>query len=162
MSKLKMVFGFIWAAVAVLAIPAVFMANNSLAEKLVRVSAMKISPLYTGGEVFKAIDNKDYTTIIHEPVFVCLAGETGRGFIQIVWRRKNEKPLPRKIIENINIDGGLKINFIFEFDAESQSVSFKQSSDAVIGLLKVYTLKNGFAVRIGLKKERPVTAVNKI
>lgn len=150
MIKIKNFIGFLWAALVLLAIPAVFIFSDKLAAKLVDASAMKISPIYTGGEVFKTIENKGYQTIINKPVFACLAGETKKGFIQVAWRA-GEK-LPAALEENIDINGDNKPEFTITFDTASKKAAIKNDTGKAAYIIKVYTLKTGFAVRAGFKK----------
>jgi len=150
MNTIKTFMGFIWAVIIVIAIPAVFMNSESLTQKLVHASAMKISPVYTGGEVLKTIENKDYTTIIHKPVFACLIGETKKGFIQVVWRAKG--PLPPVIEEPVDFDGDAKNDFTVKLDTASKQAVLISDGGAAKKILKVYKLKTGFAVRVFLKK----------
>ncbi|HOT74743.1 MAG TPA: hypothetical protein PK467_03075 [Candidatus Wallbacteria bacterium] len=150
MNTIKTFMGFVWAIVIVIAIPAVFMKSESLTQKLVHASAMKISPVYTGGDILKTIENKDYTTIIHKPVFACLMGETKKGFIQVVWRARG--PLPAVIEEAVDFDGDAKNDFTLKLDTASKTASFSPEGGAAKKILKVYKLKTGFAVRVVLKK----------
>ncbi len=150
MSKIKTILGFLWAAAVVILIPAGFMASDGLAKKLVYASDMKITPMYTGGEVAKTIENKDYTTIIHKPVFACLVGESRKGFIQVVWRTKGA--LPAVLEEKFDIDGDEKTDFTLKFNTAAKSASFDPQNGAATKIIKIYSLKSGFAVRVGLKK----------
>ncbi|EKD69253.1 MAG: hypothetical protein ACD_47C00193G0005 [uncultured bacterium] len=151
MTKIKTVLGFIWAVAVVILIPAGFMSSESLAKKMVHASGMKISPMYTGGEVAKTIENKDYTTIIHKPVFACLIGESQKGFVQVVWRAKGA--LPAMIEEKIDIDGDEKPDFTLKFDTAAKTASFDPQNGVATKIIKIYNLKAGAAVRVGLKKQ---------
>ena len=150
MIKLKTLIGFLWAALVLLAIPTVFISSDKLAVKLVNASAMKISPICTGGEVFKTIKNKGYETIINKPVFACIAGETKKGFIQVAWRACEK--LPAVLEENIDINGDNKPEFSITFDTASKKAAIKNDTGTAAYIIKVYTLKTGFAVRAGFKK----------
>lgn len=151
MNKIKTILGFLWAAAVVILIPAGFMASDGLAKKLVYASGMKITPMYTGGEVAKTIENKDYTTIIHKPVFACLVGESQKGFVQVVWRAKGA--LPAMLEEKIDIDGDEKPDFTLKFDTAAKTASFDPQNGAATKIMKIYNLKSGFAVRVALKKQ---------
>jgi hypothetical protein len=148
--KIKTLTGFVWAVLVILAIPAVFMSNNKLAEKLVHASGMKISPVFTGGEINDTIENKGYETIINKPVFACLAGETKKGFIQVEWRAKDK--LPPAIEEKIDINGDKIPEFTITFDTASKKAAIINDTGTAAYIIKVYTLKTGFAVRAGFKK----------
>jgi len=150
MAKIKTVMGFLWSAIILVALPLVFISSDNLARKLVYASGMKISPVYTGGDVAKTIEHADYTSIIHKPVFACLAGETQKGFVQIVWRTKTK--LPVTLVEKIDIDGDEKEDFTITFDTSSGKASFNPPDGAARKVMKVYSLKTGMAVRVAIKK----------
>lgn len=142
--------GYLWAAAAVVAIPAAFMANEGLAKKLVDVTGMKISPVYTGGDVERRTENPGYTTVIHKPVFACLIGESKTGFVQVDWQAKDK--LPPTLSESVDLDGDRKADFTVTLDTAARSASISPQGGIAKGVLKVYTLKNGFTVRVILKR----------
>jgi hypothetical protein len=80
-AKMKAFLGYFTAA---LMVPVVFislMGMGPLAEGLVKVTGVVISPWYTGGEVARTVAHGAYELRIHRPVFDWLIGEQREGFV---------------------------------------------------------------------------------
>lgn len=153
MKRIKKYLAYGWAMAAVPILLATFMGNNILARKLVNFTGLKVSPLYTGGEVSQTIKHEGYETLIHQPVFDGLLCERRNGFVQIGWKAGEDK-LPELIDEAIDFDGDGKNDFRIKLNTTTNTGQLEGYSSEVVSLGKVLVLKNERIVRVWLKKER--------
>ena len=57
------------------------------------------------------------------------------------------------IEEKIDIDGDEKPDFTLKFDTAAKTASFDPQNGVATKIIKIYNLKAGAAVRVGLKKQ---------
>lgn len=150
MNRLKSILGHTWAILALPIILATFMGLDFWAKSLAKVTDVKISPWFSGGEIIRTLVHENYMTMLHRPVFDGLFGERKVGFIQINWVPLSED-LPPVINEEIDIEGDGKSDFRIQLNTLTNSVSFMDHSDRIIGIEAVYNLDRERAVRFRLR-----------
>lgn len=109
MKILKYLFGLISAFLCIFIVLAIFVANDTLSERLARLPFMKVDPIYTGGEVR---DYREYldscatgmTIAIHEAVFSSLTGRAEYGYTQVDFIPAEDAELPSSISETLDLD----------------------------------------------------------
>jgi hypothetical protein len=153
MKRIKKYLAYGWAMAAVPILLATFMGMNGLAKKLVDFTGLKVSPLYTGGEVSQTIKHEGYETLIHQPVFSGLLCERKNGFVQIGWKAGEDK-LPELIDEAIDFDGDGKNDFRIRLNTTTNTGQLESYSSGVVSLGEVLVLKNERIVRVSLRKEQ--------
>ena len=152
MKRFRKFLAYGWALMAVPILLATFIGMNFWAEKLVGFTGLKVSPLYTGGEVVQTIRHEGYETLIHQPVFDGLLCERKNGFVQIGWKASGDK-LPELIDEAIDFDRDGKDDFRINLDTITNTGQLEGYSSGVVSLREVLVLKNERIVRISLKKD---------
>jgi len=150
MKTLKSTVGYAGAIAAFFIVLATFFGSDYFSRKLASVSGVVISPRMTGGEIVKTIDHGAYKTSIHRPVFDALIGESKAGFVQIRWEPFGG--LPPLIEEKIDYSGQQKEDFLITLDTKTGKASLMPYSHSVVSIEEVYKLKDGWAVRVHLKK----------
>jgi hypothetical protein len=80
---------------------------------IVEAMNLKISPLYSGGELAFVIEREGHCIEVFRPVFPALIGEGSQGFVQMVWTPRNT--LPAEVHETIdfNRDGIIDMDIAF-------------------------------------------------
>jgi hypothetical protein len=149
MIKLKAFLGYIAAVLALFVVLATFIGNDFLAKKFIDVTSLKVSPLYTGGEVYKTLSFKDSQIRIHKPVFQGLFSDRSEGFVEVDYESKNA---PDIISQNIDFDDDGKDDFSIKYDVKNDKSEFKSLNRNAVSLKGVYKIKSGYAIRINLKK----------
>jgi len=152
MKRLKKFLAYGWALMAMPILLASFMGMNSLGKKLVSFTGLKVSPLYTGGEVAQTIKHEGYETLIHQPVFDGLVCERKDGFVQIGWKATGDK-LPESIDELIDFDRDGKSDFRIKLNTITNQGQMEAQSSGVVALGRILVLKNERIVRVSLKKD---------
>ena len=150
MKYLKAILGYTVAVVTIFLAIVVFVANTELRRALMSTTGLSITPIYTGGEIVKTIDHGGYRTDIHEAVFAGLISERKKGFVQIDWVKKIK--IPEEIVESIDFDNDNQMDFTINYDTVKNEASIDTNSPKVIGLEGVYRRKNGFTIRVSVKK----------
>lgn len=130
---------------------ATFIGNNVWAKKLVDFTGLKVSPLYTGGEVAQTIGHEGYETLIHQPVFNGLLCERKDGFVQIGWKATRDK-LPELIDEAIDFDRDGKDDFRIKLNTTTNQGQLEAYNSGVVTLGEILVLENERIVRVSLKK----------
>ena len=151
MKKFKSLLGYVWAAAAFLIVLATFYGNNYFSRLLASATGITVSPWYSGGEIMKTVDHGNYKTFIHRPVFDCLTGQKKEGFIQINWSPAGG--LPPVMKEGIDYDGDGREDFIVVLTTASGDAALASAAPNVRGIEKSYSLRNGWAVRVLLKRQ---------
>jgi hypothetical protein len=151
MSKLKSFSGYTWAVAAIIIALATFFGYDHFNRMLAALTGVTINPRYSGGEVMKTIDHGDYKTAMHFPVFDALIGQTKEGFIQINWGPA--AALPQVISEGIDYNADGKDDFVVTLDTATGKTMLTKNSSAVLDIGESYRLRNGWAVRILLKRQ---------
>jgi hypothetical protein len=149
-SKIKSVLGYMVAALMLPAVVVTLIGMGSLAETLVGITGMVISPWYTGGEVARTIQHEGYETRIHRPVFDAIIGERREGFMQVVWTPKSA--LPETLIEDIDINEDGQPDFQVTLHPKTKTAEWRPYGDQAYGMEGPYEIGEGMGVRIKLKK----------
>ncbi len=152
MKLIKKFLAYGWALMAVPILLATFMGMNLWAQKLVGFTGLKVSPIYTGGEVARTIRHEGYETLIHQPVFDGLLCERKNGFVQIGWKATEGK-LPELIDEAIDFDGDEKNDFRIRLNTTTNTCQLEGYSSGVVSPREVLVLENERIVRVSLKKD---------
>jgi len=153
MGLIKNIIGYIWAAAAIISIPIIFIGSDPLAKKLVEASGLKVSQAYTGGETLKTADRPGYKMTIQKPVFPAIIGESAEGFVQIVLRPEKDD-MPAVIKEMIDYDGCGRGDFTLGIDVKKAEAEVTSCDTRPVSLIKLYSLKKGWAVRVKVINER--------
>jgi len=156
MKKLKIILGFIWAAVCLLIILIMFPGLDNFSTQFAKLSFMKVNPTLTGGDVARSVEYEDYTLNIHEPVFEALIGESTKGFIQLEWIWTDSIPVTVKDSIDFNMDD--HIDFIIGIDPLSNQVHLDPLQPFVEEITDEAQLEDGWIVRIGLVNEKKIKA----
>lgn len=153
MKYIGTIFRYLWALLAFPIVLATFTGNSFWAEKLVAIAGLEISPWDTGGEIVQRIDQGNYQTLVHRPVFDGLICERKNGFVQVDWKATGEV-LPAIINDEIDYDCDGTNDFQIRLDTEKNKADLVELSPDVIELERVYKLEDGRAVRVLLKNKR--------
>ncbi len=150
MQTLKSFFGYTWAVLALIIALATFLGHTYFGRTLAETTGIRVNPRYSGGEVTKVIDHGAYSTSIHRPVFDALVGQTKEGFVQILWNPA--AGLPRVIREGIDYNQDGREDFIVTLNTKTGEAALIKSNPAVLALEKTYHLRDGWAVRVLIKR----------
>lgn len=153
MKYIGTIFRYLWALLAFPIVLATFTGNSFWAEKLVAIAGLEISPWDTGGEIVQRIDQGNYQTLVHRPVFDGLICERKNGFVQVDWKATGEV-LPAIINDEIDYDCDGTNDFQIRLDTGKNKADLVELSPDVIELERVYKLEDGRAVRVLLKNKR--------
>lgn len=149
MIKLKSILGYIIAVLTLFVVLATFMGNDFFAKKLIAVTSLKVSPLYTGGEISKVLSLENCQLKIHKPVFQGLFSDRSNGFVEVDYESKN---MPQVISQSIDFDGDGKNDFSINYDIKNNKSEFEALNKNVVSLNGVYKIKSGYAIKVNLKK----------
>lgn len=127
--KLRQAAGYAWAAAAFAAALAALTSYEDLGRALA-ATGLRISPVFSGGEIARTIDRKSYSIFIHRPVFDSLLREKKDGFVQIDWGPY--EALREKLTEKLDLDGDGREESVLELDTAAPGVSLL-SSDCRVG-----------------------------
>jgi hypothetical protein len=152
MKRLRKFLAYGWALMAVPILLATFIGNNVWAKKLVNFTGLKVSPLYTGGEVAQTIKHEGYETLVYQPVFDGPLGERKNGFVQIEWKATGDK-LPETIDELIDFDKDGKNDFRIKLNTAKNRSQLEAYSSRVEELGRILVIENERIVRVSLKKD---------
>ena len=151
MKKLKSFLGYTWAVAAIIITLATFLGYNYFSRTLAVATGVTVNPWYSGGEIMKIVDHGNYKTAIHRPVFDALIGQTKEGFIQINW--EPAAGLPQVVKESFDYNGDGKEDFVVTLNTSTGEATLAKNNPNVLGIEKSYHLRNGWAVRILLKRQ---------
>lgn len=149
MKKVKSLLGYLIAALMVPVVFMTLMGMGPLAEGLVKVTGVEISPWFTGGEVTRTVPHGAYDTRIHRPVFDALIGERREGFVQIVWGPATA--LPDTIVEDIDYDKDGRADFQVSLHPQAKTAEWRAYLENAYGMDGPYAIGDGIGVRINLK-----------
>ena len=150
MQKIKSIMGYTWAVFAFIIALATFLGNNSLSRGLASATGITVSPWYSGGEIVKITEHDAYKTSLHRPVFDTLIGQRKEGFVQINW--DPAAGLPPEIRESVDYNGDGKEDFFITLNSATGETRLTAGNPAVLSVDPAYRLKNGWAVRVRLKR----------
>ncbi|MBN1381834.1 MAG: hypothetical protein JXA41_09185 [Deltaproteobacteria bacterium] len=150
MKKLKSFLGYTWAAAAIIIAPATFLGHTYFSHAIATATGVTVHPRFSGGGVIKTIDHGGYITSMHRPVFDALFGRTHEGFIQIKW--EPAAALPQVITEGFDYDGDSRDDFMVTLNTATGETALTKRHPAVLDHEKSYRLRNGWAVRVMLKR----------
>jgi len=139
-----------WALLAFVIVLATFLGNNYFSQKLASTTGSKVSPWFTGGEVIRTIQHDQYNTLVHRPVFDSLIWEKKSGFVQVNWEPLER--LPDIIEERIDYNDDGREDFLIKLDTQRGRADIIPLSPSVESFEGAYKLKNGWAIRVLLKK----------
>jgi hypothetical protein len=111
---------------------------------------LKVTPIYTGGEVTQTIQHEGYETLIYQPVFDGLVCERKNGFIQIGWKPTQDR-LPELINETVDFDRDGKNDFRIDLNTSTNTGRLEGYNPCVVSLGNILVLKNQRVVRVSLK-----------
>jgi hypothetical protein len=151
MPKIRSILGYMWAGAAIIVVFATFLGSSIFGRALVAVSGVKISPLYSGGEVVRSVDHGSYKALIHRPVFDALIGERSEGFIQLNWEPL--AGLPPVIEESVDYNGDGKEDFSVRIDTKTGKTTLTRINPQVASIEESVKLDDGWVARVQLKKD---------
>ncbi|MBI2839018.1 MAG: hypothetical protein HYX75_11920 [Acidobacteria bacterium] len=149
MTSIRSVLGYAWAVTAIPIVLATFVGMGTWARGLISITDVKVSPRFTGGEIARTIDHKDYLTKIHRPVFDGLFGERAEGFVQVNWAA-TAGTLPNEIAEELDLDADGSTDCRIHMDTRSMDVSLTPLNPIVQGIVERLRFDRERAVRISL------------
>lgn len=149
MKKLKAILGYLIAALMVPLGMFTLIGMGPVSEMIVNVTGVRISPLYTGGEVVRTVDHLSYETRIHRPVFDALIGETREGFVQIVWSPRNA--LPATVEETIDFDTDGTPDFTITLHPASKTATWQALTNQPFGMDGPYAIGEGEVEGVGVR-----------
>ncbi|HNS15153.1 MAG TPA: hypothetical protein PKM08_07460 [Syntrophorhabdaceae bacterium] len=151
MPKIRSILGYMWAGAAIIVVFATFLGSSIFGRALVAASGVKISPLYSGGEVVRSVDHGSYKALIHRPVFDALIGERSEGFIQLNWEPL--AGLPPVIEESVDYNGDGKEDFSVRIDTKTGKTTLTRINPQVASIEESVKLDDGWVARVQLKKD---------
>jgi hypothetical protein len=154
MKKLFAILGFMWAAVCLIIILAMFPGLDGFSEQMAKLPFMKINPSLSGGEIATTIEQDNYTMNIHEPVFAALIGESSRGFIQLDWIWKDSIPVP--VYDSVDFNMDRYPDFVIEIDPITDKINVVSLNENVGEVEDYARTENGWIVRVGLINEAKI------
>lgn len=152
MKKIIQIFAYTWAFVCVLLIPITFMGNYQFATILSKLSFMKVSPVFTGGETARTIEKDSLKIIINKPVFEALIGKSSKGFVQIKFSGNNN--LPKIINQEIDFNNDGTPDFKLYINTISNDTKLESINKNIRALIISSKAKDGWIVRVGIAKEK--------
>jgi hypothetical protein len=150
LAAVRSVMGYAWAVLAFFIVVGTFLGNNILGGKLAHGTGIKVSPRFTGGEVVATIEHGGYRTLIHRPVFDGLFAPRREGFIQVNW--ESARALPAVIQEPVTVAPDRSQWFTIRLDTATGTAAITSGGASVVGVEKSIRMKNGWAVRVLLRK----------
>jgi len=150
MNKLKAFVGYFVAALMVPVVFVTLMGMGPIAELLVSVTGVEISPWTTGGEVVRTINQGRYETRIHRPVFDALIGQKREGFVQVVWYPTGN--LPETLTEAIDYDNDGQNDFEVTLNRDSKTAEWTPTNANALRMEGPYRIGDGLGVRIWMKR----------
>jgi hypothetical protein len=150
MKRVKWLFGYMWTGIAIVTALVTFLGYDYFSRMFVDITGVTINPRYSGGEVIKTVDHGDYKSAMHRPVFDSLLWQSKQGFIQTNW--EPAAYLPPIIHEGFDYDNDGKEDFSIVLNTVTGDVTLKPANSSVISAEKACKLRNGWAVRVLLRR----------
>ncbi len=150
MKKVKIIAGISWAFLGLILIIILFPGLNSMAFSVSRLPFMKLNPRYSGGEVAQQSIVGNCTLDIRKPVFNGFLKESKTGFVQLDWRGT----MPALLIDSIDFDNDGINDFCISIDRQSEKTLLDPITSNVNDVLISTQTSYGWAVRIGLSKNK--------
>ena len=151
MRILKWFLGYTWAGAAIIIALATFVGYNYFSQVFADVTGLTINPRYSGGEIIKIVDHGNFKTAIHRPVFDSLICQAEEGFIQINW--EPAAGLTQVLNEGFDYNNDGKEDFRITLRTATGEVILTATNPSVLAVEKAYKLRNGWAVRVLLKRQ---------
>ena len=152
-AKIKTFLGYGWALAGVPIILATFMGMDFWAKGLVNATGVKVSPLHVGGEIARTVEHNGYRTLVRQPVFESLIGQSKEGFVQIDWKKTEGGQLPAHLEEDIDLDGDGRADCRLAIDTTVPKATVVAPPPRFLSLDKAIPIKDGVVVRIHLRRE---------
>jgi hypothetical protein len=153
MKKVRTIFAYIIAALAVPLLLVTFIGNDFWARKLVAGTGLAVSPWYTGGEVTNVLERRQYKLVIHRPVFDGLFNPRADGFMRI-----DIEPaaavLPAEVVEKINFDANGAGDFQITVDTAGKTAKISSADPRVCGIGEITPVGNKLLIRVLLKNNK--------
>jgi len=150
--KIKSLLGWSWAAAGLVIVLATFMGNNFWAEGLVKVTGLKVSPWFSGGEIARTVEHNGYRTLVHEPVFDGLIGKRAEGFVRIDWKKTDGGQLPARFEEDLDLNGDGRADCRLALDTTAPAASIVTPPPGFLSLEAAVPIKDGVTVQIKLRR----------
>jgi hypothetical protein len=146
----KCILGLGWLAVVMYFGISMFMGNEAWVGKIFIDQNIETNKKFTGGDPLKEVENQDYTTVIHEPVYTGIFTHSKEPFIQVDWLSHSE--LPPLIEETLDITGDDIPDISVKIDTKALSIEYEALREDIKGLLskesladiRAYTSKNAY------------------
>lgn len=129
MNKLRQAAGYAWAAAAFIAALAAITSYESLGTRIA-ATGLRISPVFSGGEIARTLERKGYRVLVRRPVFDSLLREKKDGFVQVDFGPF--EALPAVVKESLDLDGDGREESTLELDTAAPKVSLL-TSDCRVG-----------------------------
>lgn len=127
--KIKQAAGYAWAAAVFAAALAALSTYEGIGRGIAS-TGLRISPVFSGGEIARTLERKNYRVFIHRPVFDSLLWEKKSGFVQIDWGPA--EALPAKISEKLDLYGDGRAESFLELDTAGPEVLLR-TDDCRVG-----------------------------
>ena len=154
MGRLRSILGTLWALAAVPLLLVMFMGFGRWPTMLVAATGLEVSPWYTGGAVVSSAAREGYEVRVHRPVFDGLIGQRSQGLVQVDFVPGEGSALPAEIRETVTPSGNTALAFEVRLDTATHNATIAPGGPNVTGLQAVHSLKQGLAVRVGLRNPR--------
>jgi len=142
--------GWIWAVLCALLAPALFFSFEKTPQILADITGMKISPIYSGGEIAQTIIAPGYKVFVHRPVFDGLFSERKDGFIQLDFEPNGQ--FPATIEQDFSYTKNGSHGFRLFLDTAKPEVKLTAHDDTVLAASEPTRTRKAIIVRIALKQ----------
>lgn len=149
MKKILRLPAYLWAVLCVLLIPATFIGNAGFAKQLAKLPFMKISPVYSGGEIDRTIADNGLRIDIYKPVFEALIGESSKGFVQVKFSA--DSILPVQIDREIDYDNDGSPDFKLAINTKTGDTQFESFNKYATDLGISAKVKDYWIVRVEMR-----------
>lgn len=129
----KTLLGLIYFTITIAIAIVLFMNIGKWGDVFYKKFNYKVSQKFLGGKIISVIDNGEYFTRIHKPVFDGIFNSAKKGFIQIDWL--SNKQLPENIFERVDYDYDGKIDFNVYIYPLKENAKLIKYNDKIINLM---------------------------
>jgi len=136
MSKVISCLAYIAALLCIIVAVATFIGNGFFAEKIVDLTGIRVSPVFSGGDVKQTLMLKGYEVKIHEPVFQGLFSSRKNGFVQVDFVGDE---IPSTIVAEVDYDNDGKKDLLL--------IRVNTSNPGIMVSVRIYDIR-GKLVRI--------------
>ncbi|MDD5209723.1 MAG: hypothetical protein PHV36_10080 [Elusimicrobiales bacterium] len=150
--KIKQAAGYAWAAAAFAAALAALSSHEGIGRGIA-ATGLRISPVFSGGELARTINRKGYSVFIHRPVFDALLREKKEGFVQVDWGPA--EALPARLSETLDLDGDGRAESILELETAGPEVKLRTEDCRVGPAEKPLLVEKARTVRLYQEPEPP-------